>query len=65
MAAFPQVEAKGLELNEFFQGFLGDFSSSQRVAAAYFMVRLLASDDPRWCLAVGAAIGLECSRSTQ
>ena len=28
------------------------------VAAAYFMVRLLASDDPRWCLAVGAAIGL-------
>jgi len=28
------------------------------VAAAYFMVRLLASDDPRWCLAIGAAIGL-------
>jgi hypothetical protein len=28
------------------------------VAAAYFMIRLLASDDPRWCLAVGAAIGL-------
>jgi 4-amino-4-deoxy-L-arabinose transferase-like glycosyltransferase len=28
------------------------------VAAAYFMVRLLASEDPRWCLAVGAAIGL-------
>jgi 4-amino-4-deoxy-L-arabinose transferase-like glycosyltransferase len=28
------------------------------VAAAYFMVRLLASKDPRWCLAVGAAIGL-------
>ena len=28
------------------------------VAAAYFMVRLLASDDPRWFLAVGAAIGL-------
>ena len=28
------------------------------VAAAYFMVRLLASDDPRWCLALGAAIGL-------
>jgi hypothetical protein len=28
------------------------------VATAYFMVRLLASDDPRWCLAVGAAIGL-------
>src|ERR1700758_5239877 len=28
------------------------------VAAAYFMVRLLASQDPRWCLAVGAAIGL-------
>ena len=27
------------------------------VAAAYFMVRLLASDDPRWCLGVGAAIG--------
>jgi len=28
------------------------------VAAAYFMVRLLASDDPRWCLGVGVAIGL-------
>jgi hypothetical protein len=28
------------------------------VAAAYFMVRLLASDDPRRCLAMGAAIGL-------
>jgi 4-amino-4-deoxy-L-arabinose transferase-like glycosyltransferase len=28
------------------------------VAAAYLMVRLLASDDPRWCLAVGVAIGL-------
>lgn len=28
------------------------------VAAAYFMVRLLTSDDPRWFLAVGAAIGL-------
>jgi 4-amino-4-deoxy-L-arabinose transferase-like glycosyltransferase len=28
------------------------------VAAAYFMVRLLASDDPRWCLAFGAVIGL-------
>lgn len=28
------------------------------VAAAYFMVHLLASEDPRWCLAVGAAIGL-------
>jgi 4-amino-4-deoxy-L-arabinose transferase-like glycosyltransferase len=28
------------------------------VAAAYFMVRLLASDDPRWYLAVGIAIGL-------
>jgi hypothetical protein len=28
------------------------------VAAAYSMVRLLTSDDPRWCLAVGAAIGL-------
>jgi len=24
------------------------------------LVRLLASDDPRWCLAVGDAIGLEC-----
>ena len=28
------------------------------VAAAYFMVRLLASDDSRWCLAIGAAVGL-------
>jgi 4-amino-4-deoxy-L-arabinose transferase-like glycosyltransferase len=28
------------------------------VAAAYFMVRLHASGDPRWCLAIGAAIGL-------
>jgi 4-amino-4-deoxy-L-arabinose transferase-like glycosyltransferase len=28
------------------------------VAAAYFMVRLLASNDPRWCLAVAAMIGL-------
>lgn len=28
------------------------------VAAAYFMVRLLASDDPRWFLALGTAIGL-------
>ena len=28
------------------------------VAAAYFMVHLLASDNPRWFLAVGAAIGL-------
>src|ERR1700730_15230838 len=34
------------------------FDSLWWVAAAYFMVRLLASDDPRWCLAVGAAIGL-------
>lgn len=28
------------------------------VAAAYFVVRLLASEDPRWFLAVGIAIGL-------
>jgi len=28
------------------------------VAAAYFTVRLLASADPRWCLALGTAIGL-------
>ena len=28
------------------------------VAAAHFMVRLLTSDDPRWYLAVGIAIGL-------
>ena len=34
------------------------------VAAAYFMVRLLASDDPRWCLAVGAAIGLGMLQNT-
>jgi 4-amino-4-deoxy-L-arabinose transferase-like glycosyltransferase len=28
------------------------------VAAAYFVVRLLTSEDPRWCLALGAAIGV-------
>ena len=28
------------------------------VLIAYFVIRLLKSDDPRWCLAIGAAIGL-------
>ena len=28
------------------------------VLAAYFVVRLLKSDDPRWCIGVGVAIGL-------
>ncbi|MGO8759252.1 MAG: glycosyltransferase family 39 protein [Terracidiphilus sp.] len=28
------------------------------VLIAYFFVRLLKSDDPRWCLAIGAVIGL-------
>ena len=28
------------------------------VATAYFVVRLLTSEDPRWCLALGAAIGV-------
>ncbi|MGA2569680.1 MAG: glycosyltransferase family 39 protein [Terracidiphilus sp.] len=28
------------------------------VLIAYFVVRLLKSDDPRWCLAIGAVIGL-------
>ena len=28
------------------------------VLAAYFVLRLLNSEDPRWCLAIGAAIGL-------
>jgi Dolichyl-phosphate-mannose-protein mannosyltransferase len=28
------------------------------VVVAYFVIRLLKSDDPRWCIAIGAAIGL-------
>jgi len=28
------------------------------VLAAYFVIRLLKSEDPRWCLAIGAVIGL-------
>jgi len=28
------------------------------VLIAYFVIRLLKSDDPRWCLAIGAVIGL-------
>jgi hypothetical protein len=28
------------------------------VLIAYFVIRLLKSDDPRWCLAIGATIGL-------
>jgi 4-amino-4-deoxy-L-arabinose transferase-like glycosyltransferase len=28
------------------------------VLAAYFVIRLLNSDDPRWCLAIGATVGL-------
>ncbi len=34
------------------------FDSLWWVLIAYFVIRLLKSEDPRWCLAIGAAIGV-------
>jgi len=61
LAQFTTALAVALSPLPLFEGTEFQYSSFDYlwwVLIAYFVVRLLKSDDPRWCLAIGAMIGI-------